>query len=99
MDTTGYLSDYVTVTGLLKKEKKFHYAKLFCSNRNIARIEEADIGNSPFNTQVMLVISGTANARITNKNVYEVFRFEFLPSVEDCVQKEGRAGSTTSIVS
>ena len=48
LDTTGYHSDYVTVTGLLKKEQKFHLTKK-CSDRNIARLEEADSGDRPFN--------------------------------------------------
>ena len=93
LDTTGYRSDYVTVTGSLKKEQKFHYTKLFCSEKNIARIEEAeDDGDRPFNPQVMLATAGAANAGIDNKNVHGVFRFEFPPSIEDCIQEEGRAG-------
>ena len=92
LDTTGYLSDYVTVIGSLKKEQKFHYTKLCCSDKNIVCIEEANLGNRPFNPQVILATSGAANAGIDNKNVHGVFRFEFRPSVEDCIQEEGRAG-------
>jgi len=92
LDTTGYRSDYVTVTGSLKKEQKFHYTKLFCSERNVARVVEADECDRPFNPQVMLATSGAANAGIDNKDVHGVFRFEFPPSVEDCIQEEGRAG-------
>ena len=94
LDQTGYISDYVAVTGSLKKEQKFHYTKLFCRERNQAQIEEVDESESvrPFNPQVMLATSGAANAGIDNKNVHGVFRFEFPPSVEDCIQEEGRAG-------
>ena len=92
LDTTGYLSDYVTVTGSLKKEQKFHFTKLFCSERNVARLEEANIEDRPFNPQVMLATSGAANAGIDNENVHDVFRFKFPPSIEDCIQEEGRAG-------
>ena len=91
LDTTGYLSDYVTVTGSLKKEQKFHFTKLFCSDRDISRLEEADSGDRPFNPQVMLATSGAANDGIDNKNVHGVFRFKFPPSIEDCIQEEDRA--------
>ena len=46
----------------------------------------------PFNPQVLLATSGAANAGIDNPGVYGVFCFEFPPSTEDCIQKEGRAG-------
>ena len=92
MDTTGYCSDYITVIGSLKKEHRFHYTKLFCSERNVARVVEVGDGDRPFNSQVILVTSGAANAEIDNKDVHGVFRFEFPPSVEDCIQEEGRAG-------
>ena len=92
LDTTGYLSNYVTVTGFLKKEHKFHDTKLFCSERKITRIEEADLCDRPFNHQVMLATSGAVNAGIDNKNVHGVFHFEFPSSVEDFIREEGRAG-------
>lgn len=44
-----------------------------------------------FNPQVMLSTSGVANSGIYNKNVHGVFRFEFLPWVEDCIYEDGRA--------
>ena len=77
----------MTVTGSLKKEQKFHFTKLFCSERNVARLEEANIEDRPFNPQVMLATSGAANAGIDNENVHGVFRFEFPPSIEDCIQE------------
>lgn len=80
------------MTRSLKKEQKFHYTKLFCSERNIARIEEADGYDIPFNPQVMLATSGAANTGIDNENVHGVFRFEFPPSVKYCIEEEGRAG-------
>ena len=53
---------------------------------------EADEGDRPFNSLVMLPISGAANTGIDNKGVHGVFRFEFPPSIEDCIQEEGMAG-------
>ena len=64
----------------------------FCSDRNIARIEEAeDDGDRPFNPQGMLATAGTENAGIDNNNVHGSFRFEFPLSIEDYIQEEGRA--------
>ena len=40
----------------------------------------------------MLATSGAAHSGIDNKDVHGVFIFEFPPSIEDCVQEEGRAG-------
>ena len=73
----------MTVTGPLNKEQKIYFIKLFCSERNLARVVEADKRDIPFSPHVMLATSGAANAEIDNKNVHGIFRFEFPPSIED----------------
>ena len=52
----------------------------------------ADAINYPFNTQVMIATSGAANAGIDNKEVHIVLCFEYPPSIEYCIQEEGRDG-------
>ena len=94
LDKVGYKSDYVTITGSLKKEQKFYYTNLFCEDRDryMTRLENLSDDDRPFNAQVMIATSGAANAGIDNPNVHGAFRYEFPPSIEDCIQEEGRAG-------
>ena len=48
--------------------------------------------NQVFNPQVLFATSGAANAGIDNPDMYGVLRAEMPPSLEDCVQEQGRAG-------
>ena len=77
-------SDYLKITGTVKRQQKFHVMKLFCGVRKI----RPDV----FNCQVLFATSGAANCGIDNNQIYGVFGLEVPPSCEDMVQEEGRAG-------
>ena len=77
----------------MKKEQTFFSKNLFCCDKshNESFLTECTEKEHPFNPQIILATSGTANAGIDNPNVCGVFRFDFPPSVEYAIQEEGRA--------
>ena len=95
LDRSTHQSDYLKLTGTMKKEEKFHVTQLFCKAKGIDDVEtegDGEDNNQSFNPQVLFATSGAANAGIDNPDIYGVLRAEIPPSLEDCVQEQGRAG-------
>ena len=94
LDEIGCRSDFVKVISSLKREQKIFHINLFCRNKSYTEehvINCAEL-ERPFNPQILLSTSGAANAGINNYNCYDVFRFDFSPSIKDDIQEESRAG-------
>lgn len=69
-----------------EKGEEFHVVQLFCGEAI-----ENDTGEKTFSPLVLFAISGATNTGINNPNMYVVCA-EMPLSLEDCVQKQGRAG-------
>lgn len=92
---------YLKLTDIMKKEEKFHMTQLFCVVKDIEVVEMESEGvtmsdieddDELFNPRVLFATSDGANAGIDNLDICGVLRVEIPPSLEDCVQKQGRAG-------
>jgi superfamily II DNA helicase RecQ len=94
IDSQGFQSDIVSVTGAQMKEQKFHHTNIFAATNlpNLALLATSDEAAQPFNPQMLTVTSGAANAGLDSPDVYGVGHAEFPPTLVDVLQEKGCAG-------
>ncbi len=87
-------ADMVPLSGDLVKEQKMWHILVFCRDNspNLVRLESSSDKDRPFNAQLLMATSGSANAGIDCQYIHGVGRGEFPPSVRDLMQELGRAG-------
>ncbi len=94
IDSQGFQSEIVYVTGAQMKEQKFHHTNIFAATNlpNLALLATSDEAARPFNPQMLTATSGAANAGLDSPDVYGVGHAEFPPTLVDVLQEKGRAG-------
>ena len=81
LDKSSIRSDYLKITGPMKREVTFHVTQIFCK----VKIDSDVDSDNVFNPQVLFSTSGASNTGIDNTQIYGVFRAEMPPAVEDFV--------------
>ncbi len=88
------MADLVPLSGDFVKEQKMWHILQFCKDNesNEPTLETCAEADRPFNPQLLMATSGSANAGIDCKFIQGVGRGEFPPSIRDLMQELGRAG-------
>ena len=81
LDKSTLRSNYLQITGPIKKEEKFHVTQLFFK----VKLDNDTDHDKIFNPQVLFATAGATNDGIDNAQIYGVFRAEVSLYVEDCV--------------
>jgi hypothetical protein len=72
IDSQGFQSNILSVTGAQMKEQKFHHTNIFAATNlpNLALLATSDEAARPFNPQMLTATSGAANAGLDSPDVY-----------------------------